>query len=615
MDIYKNRIVNAFYNAENCISKINDDIINIQATSGIKTKHLLNNLLSYPDSSYLEIGTWKGSSVCSALCENSATVVCIDNWSEFGGPEEEFQTNFNKCKGLNDTLFIKNDCYKVNVSELPKFNIYMYDGNYTHENRHAALLHYYECLNDCFIIIVNDWNCNDVRVSTYNSIKELKLNILYETDRTLHNIILWGNGIYVAVLQKFKPRQLISLHIDYKKNKCELCELGRIYDTDKSSQRNNVTDYRHCHPYTLFYDSLFKNKRNEKLEIAELGIGEGSSLLMWSEYFINSNIYGFDFSNEIINGFKEHHNSERFKISHMDVTNKYSIINSFNKVNVLYDIIIDDTTHNFDDQIRVIVNAYSLLKPGGVIIIENIFKAYNENQYIIQLEPVLKHFQDYYFVTLDHENRVSTGWDNDKLFILIKGGAEPIFKNENKLTIITPSYRVDNIINIKKSIHFDYVNEWIIVYDGTKINENPNIFENNNENGKIKEYVYTGDGISGNPQRNFALSQISNDNTLLYYLDDDNIIHPQLYCLLNVIDSAKMYTFNQTNRLIWENTDMGRVDTAMFIIDYRLCKNIKWIDHSYEADWLYIKQCYDENISNHIYINNDLCYYNQLNHM
>ena len=55
-----------------------------------------------------------------------------------------------------------------------------------------------------------------------------------------------------------------SLKINYLNNSSELCEIGKKYDTDKSSQRNNVTNQRHCHPYTLFYESIFKNKKSEK---------------------------------------------------------------------------------------------------------------------------------------------------------------------------------------------------------------------------------------------------------------------------------------------------------------------------------------------------------------
>jgi hypothetical protein len=396
---------------------------------------------------------------------------------------------------------------------------------------------------------------------------------------------------------------MLSLFIDYNSNKSYLCDIGKKYDTDKSSQRSNVTDTRHCHPYTLFYDGLFKYKKNDQINIAEIGIG--GSLLMWQEYFINSTIYGFDHNNEILNNYN---NNERIILSELDVTNENSIMNAFTKLNILYDIIIEDTTHNFEDQIKVIKNVYTFLKPGGILIIENIFKSYNENDYINSLESILPYFQDYYFISLEHINRYSPGWDNDKLFVLIKNGDEPIFKNQNKLTIITPSYRTNNLINIKNSINFDYVDEWIIVYDGNKIIDNPNIFNNN----KIKEYVYKGDGISGNPQRNYALTKITNQNTLLYYLDDDNIIHPNFYRLMNIIENNKMYTFNQINRLKGNNIKLTFIDTAMFIIDYNLCKNIKWINDKYEADYHYIKDCYNNNKNNYIFIDNDLCYYNNL---
>ena len=233
-----------------------------------------------------------------------------------------------------------------------------------------------------------------------------------------------------------------------------LCELGKKYDTDKSSQRNNVTNIRHCHPYTLFYDGLFRDKKNENLKIAELGILDGGSLLMWREYFTNAQIYGFEYDEKLIHNFKSKFNNDRITLIDIDVRSKDSIIKGFEELNTLYDVIIEDTTHQFEDQIRVIENAYQYLKPGGILIIEDIFKRYNESDYINRLTPILQEFQNYYFIELDHVNRNSTGWDNDKLFILVKGGDEPIFVNKNKITIITPSYRVNNLLQIKKSINF-----------------------------------------------------------------------------------------------------------------------------------------------------------------
>lgn len=212
MDFYKNHIDKAFEDANFYISKINKEILQIDGMTGIKTRHFYNNLLNMEDARYLEIGTWKGSSVCSAMYENSANIVCIDNWSEFGGPKLEFLSNFNKFKGKNNAMFIENDCFKVDITQLPKFNIYMYDGDHSNESHYKALMHYYKCLDDIFIFIVDDWNWKAVRDGTLDSIKKLNLNILYEKEvrltwddsHTPHKEAqtTWWNGIYIAILQK-----------------------------------------------------------------------------------------------------------------------------------------------------------------------------------------------------------------------------------------------------------------------------------------------------------------------------------------------------------------------------------------------------------------------------
>jgi len=182
-------------------------------------------------------------------------------------------------------------------------------------------------------------------------------------------------------------------------------------------------------------------------------------------------------------------------------------------------------------------------------------------------------------------------------------------KPVNKITIITPSYRIRNLRYLKESIDLNYVDEWIIVYDGSKIRENTKLFEGED---KIKEYVFKGEGISGNPQRNYALTKVTNPNTMLYYLDDDNVIHPQLYSLLDTMDNTKMYTFNQTNRIKGNIIEVGYIDTAMTLIPYSWTKEIRWITSLYDADGHYIKECYQKKKENHIYVDQDLCYYNKI---
>ena len=153
------------------------------------------------------------------MCNNNVTVVCVDDWSEWHGcsskdsTKVDFFANFNKFKGNNDARFIEADCFSIDVSTLPKFNVYLFDGPHESQDHFKALTHFIDCLDDEFIFIVDDWNWDCVRIGTMNAIRTLGLNVLYKTEvRTTWDgsHARWGspeqknwhNGIFVAVLQK-----------------------------------------------------------------------------------------------------------------------------------------------------------------------------------------------------------------------------------------------------------------------------------------------------------------------------------------------------------------------------------------------------------------------------
>ncbi len=209
----KQHVETAFEKAVKGESKLTDKILKMEGMSGKKTRHLYNNLLNKDGIRYLEIGSWKGSSACSAMYGNRAEVFCIDNWSQFSGPKSEFYRNFNAYRGENSAQFLEQDCFTVDVTQLPKFNIYLYDGDHARVSHYNALIHYYECLDDIFIYIVDDWNWKDVRDGTYESFKQLNVSVLYEkevktTDDDTHppwgseKQQDWHNGTYIAILQK-----------------------------------------------------------------------------------------------------------------------------------------------------------------------------------------------------------------------------------------------------------------------------------------------------------------------------------------------------------------------------------------------------------------------------
>jgi hypothetical protein len=186
-------------------SKITPEILEMDGMSGKKTRHFYNNICSMNDARYLEIGVFKGSSICAAMCNNNMTCLAIDNWSEFGGPKSEFLTNFNKFKGNNNAKFIEKNCWDVDVSTLGTFNIYMYDGNHTETSHYQALNHYLPCLDNIFIYLVDDWNWDNVRTGTMKGIKDTNCEIMYQKEiftESNNPSNDWHNGISIFVLKK-----------------------------------------------------------------------------------------------------------------------------------------------------------------------------------------------------------------------------------------------------------------------------------------------------------------------------------------------------------------------------------------------------------------------------
>jgi hypothetical protein len=208
----------SFHKAEAYISKLDNYILSMDGMSGKKTRHLYNNIASMPDSKYLEIGTWKGSTVCSALCNNSIYCVAIDNWTEFGGPKDEFMNNFNRYRGDSNATFIEADCWSLGTKDFDiskKFNIYMYDGNHDENAHFRALSHFQPLLEDEFIYIVDDWNWDYVNRGTLEAINRNHFDILYKHELFTNNKVHpewgvpggagkdgdWHNGICVFVLK------------------------------------------------------------------------------------------------------------------------------------------------------------------------------------------------------------------------------------------------------------------------------------------------------------------------------------------------------------------------------------------------------------------------------
>jgi hypothetical protein len=137
------------------------------------------------------------------------------------------------------------------------------------------------------------------------------------------------------------------------------------------------------HNYTLLYDFLLKEKKEENLRVFELGLGTnnvtlpsnmgasgrpGASLYGWKEYFPNSSIFGADIDKNIL------FQSDRISTFYCDQKNPSCISKLWEQPELLlpFDLIIEDGLHDFRANKCFLENSIHKLKEGGYYIVEDI---------------------------------------------------------------------------------------------------------------------------------------------------------------------------------------------------------------------------------------------------
>jgi glycosyltransferase involved in cell wall biosynthesis len=211
-DEIKNHVEKSIKNAENLHSNLCNDILNLDGMSGYMTRHFYNNICSLPNCNYLEIGVWHGSSSVSALYKNKINeCVFIDNWSLFQGNKDIFYENVEKFNSENSKInVIEGDCFSVDLKNLPEFDIYLYDGGHEYENQYKAIEYFLPKLKNNCIVLIDDWNWDEVKNGTLQAFTDLNVNIKYNYQiRTPqpHNEFgktNWWNGIGIFIIERKK---------------------------------------------------------------------------------------------------------------------------------------------------------------------------------------------------------------------------------------------------------------------------------------------------------------------------------------------------------------------------------------------------------------------------
>jgi hypothetical protein len=183
-----------------------------------------------------------------------------------------------------------------------------------------------------------------------------------------------------------------------------------------------------------------------------------------------------------------------------------------------------------------------------------------------------------------------------------------------ELVIVTPCSRVKNLDIIKEHIQFDKIKNWYIIYDNRHFEFNKR-YEGVN---KIIELSCKDEGQVGHQIRKMSLDLLKNSGVLIYFLDDDNIIHPNFWNLVPKFQCNHIYSFDQIREsegriLKGGNLVVNYIDTAQYVFDVNLVNNERFCVSEYNADGLFIQQLGKNHKDKCVYFEELAAYYNKLN--
>lgn len=165
------------------------------------------------------------------------------------------------------------------------------------------------------------------------------------------------------------------------------------------------TDKAFAHKYCDFYEKNLPD-RSFKGRLLEIGVMDGGSIAMWSEYYPNAEIVGLD----IID--KSHLSYPNATLLLMDATDKKELA-TLGK----FDIIIDDGSHFTSHQQASFEQLYySQLKKGGIYIMEDLHTSLMPT--FIDSELTTLEYLDRLDLNIEHWRRDPN--DNDSMTSIIR---------------------------------------------------------------------------------------------------------------------------------------------------------------------------------------------------
>lgn len=134
-----------------------------------------------------------------------------------------------------------------------------------------------------------------------------------------------------------------------------------------------TSDKGYDHDYIdAYYATEFDGKRESVLNVLELGVQWGGSLMLWSSWFTNAKVVGLDIYEGVPQHYEEMRDGREFPNVEIRIQDGYSDQVIAEHQDNFYDYVIDDGPHSLESMITAIHKWLPKVKPGGKLVIEDI---------------------------------------------------------------------------------------------------------------------------------------------------------------------------------------------------------------------------------------------------
>ena len=124
---------------------------------------------------------------------------------------------------------------------------------------------------------------------------------------------------------------------------------------------------KRIHNYLKHYWRHFGDIRHDTRNFLEVGVQTGASLRMWADFFPNATIYGVDIDEEC-----KKLEAERTKIYIASSTDAAAMQALARDAGGTFDVIMDDGSHFYRDQIETFKILFPYIKNGGFYAVEDL---------------------------------------------------------------------------------------------------------------------------------------------------------------------------------------------------------------------------------------------------